>query len=114
MSVHVSGRQGASKTLIGMDADPSSPLNKAIRAHGNAAEYVPLLIVLFLYFNTVGAGAWVEWTVVALTLCRVLHAAGMLMSADLNRPHPLRIIGALGTYLGGFALGIALLLSTAS
>jgi uncharacterized protein len=28
--------------------DPSSGLFKAIRVHGNAAEYVPTLIVLFL------------------------------------------------------------------
>jgi len=73
-----------------------------------------LLIVLFLYFNTLGASAWVEWTAIAVTLCRMLHAAGMLMSADLNRPHPLRFIGALGTYLGGFSLGIALLRSVRS
>jgi hypothetical protein len=35
----------------------------------------------------------------------------MLMTRSFNGPpHPLRAIGALGTYVGGVALGIALLL----
>jgi uncharacterized membrane protein YecN with MAPEG domain len=34
-------------------------LNKAIRAHGNASEYIPLFIVLFLYFSISGASIWV-------------------------------------------------------
>jgi hypothetical protein len=35
----------------------------------------------------------------------------MLMTeAFAGPPHPLRSIGATGTYLGGFALGVALLL----
>jgi hypothetical protein len=35
----------------------------------------------------------------------------MLWSQSFNRPpHPLRAVGALGTYIGGFALGLALLL----
>ena len=58
----------------------------------------------------VGIG-WITWVVVAVTVCRVLHALGMLMSADFNGPpHPLRAIGALGTYIGGLALGVALLM----
>jgi hypothetical protein len=33
------------------------------------------------------------------------------MSEGFNRaPHPLRAVGALGTYVGGLALGIALLM----
>jgi uncharacterized membrane protein YecN with MAPEG domain len=82
-----------------------------VRAHGNAAEYIPIFVALFLYFLLSGAGGWITWVVIGVTVSRVLHALGMLMTADFNGPpHPLRSIGALGTYIGGFALGVALLM----
>ena len=111
LSVHVSMTRGRTKTGIGTGNDPSGPLSKAVRAHGNAAEYVPIFVALFLYFLMSGAGAWITWVIVIITISRVLHAMGMLMTANFNGPpHPLRAVGAMGTYLGGFALGIALLM----
>ena len=111
LSLYVSMMRGRTKTGIGTGTDPSGPLNKAVRAHGNAAEYVPIFVALFLYFLMSGAGGWITWVVVIVTICRVLHALGMLMTTNFNAPpHPLRAIGATGTYLGGFALGIALLM----
>ena len=53
------------------DAD----LTKAIRAHGNAAEYIPLFVALFLYFHSVQAGALMAGFAIAATLSRVLHAS---------------------------------------
>ena len=38
---------------------------------------------------------------ILVTACSYLHALGMLMSASLEQAHPLRAVGALGTYLGG-------------
>lgn len=111
LSVHVSMTRGRTKTGIGTGNDPSAPLSKAVRAHGNAAEYVPIFVALFLYFLMSGASGWITWVVVIVTISRVLHAMGMLMTANFNGPpHPLRAVGAMGTYLGGFALGIALLM----
>src|SRR5215471_8466397 len=66
-----------------MPTDPTSPLLIAIRAHGNAAEYVPALIVLFLL---VGARthAWVAIPlIVGATAARLLHAYGMLTAPSL-------------------------------
>jgi len=114
LSLNVSLTRQRTKTGIGTGADPSGPLNKAVRAHGNAAEYVPIFVTLFLYFVLAGAGGWITWVVVIITISRVLHAMGMLLTRSFNAPpHPLRGIGAAGTYLGGFALGIALLMRVA-
>jgi uncharacterized membrane protein YecN with MAPEG domain len=80
-------------------------LNKAIRAHGNAAEYIPLYIVLFLYMSTSPASLWVVAVAVIATVSRFLHAAGMFLAPGTGKPHPLRFLGALGTYATLFALG---------
>jgi uncharacterized membrane protein YecN with MAPEG domain len=113
LALNVSLTRRKTKTGIGAGNDPAGPMNKAVRAHGNAAEYIPIFVALFLYFLLAGAGGWITWVVVIVTVSRVLHALGMLMSESFNRPpHPLRAIGALGTYVGGFALGVALLMLT--
>ena len=80
-------------------------LAKAIRAHGNAAEYIPLYVVLFLYLSASPPGTWVVAVAVVATLSRFSHAAGMLLAPTTGRPHPLRFLGAFGTYATLFALG---------
>ena len=111
LALNVSLTRRRTKTGIGSGNDPAGPMSKAVRAHGNAAEYVPIFVALFLYFLLSGAGGWIAWMAIIVTVCRVLHALGMLMSKDFNSPpHPLRAIGALGTYIGGLAFGVALLI----
>ncbi len=111
LALNVSLTRRRTKTGIGSGDDPAGPMSKAVRAHGNAAEYVPIFVALFLYFLLSGAGGWIAWMAIIVTVCRVLHALGMLMSENFNSPpHPLRAIGALGTYIGGLAFGVALLI----
>lgn len=100
----VSLRRGQTDIITGMESDPTSSLNKAVRAHGNAAEYVPILAVLALYLGTQSPAAWVEWSIIVAAVSRYLTAIGFLTCATLARPHPLKAIGALGTYLAGIAL----------
>jgi len=38
-----------------------------------------------------------------------LHAAGMVFPESLAKPNPMRFVGALGTYLTGIMLAVALL-----
>jgi uncharacterized protein len=110
LALNVSRTRGRTSTGIGSGADPSGPLNKAVRAHGNAAEFIPIFVALFLYFLVSGARGWLAWVAVGVTLARLLHAAGMLMTRDFGRrPHPLRVLGALGTYVGGLIFGVTLL-----
>jgi uncharacterized protein len=90
--------------------DPRDLLCKVVRAHGNTAEYAPFLAAVMLYLGSQPPAAWVTWVMVAITACRYLIVAGILLSPTLARPHPLRFVGALGTYLGGLALSFALLI----
>ena len=110
LALNVSRMRGATKTGIGSGEDPSGPLNKAVRAHGNAAEYIPIFVALFLYLLLSGTGGWLEWVAVIITVSRILQAMGLLMTTTFNAPpHPLRAIGSLGTYIGGFILGTMLI-----
>ena len=61
-----------------------------------------------LYLNSVAPGRFVVGLAVAVVVCRLMHAAGMFFTPSVNERHPLRFIGALGTYFCLFALGGAL------
>ena len=56
LALNVSLTRQRTKTGIGTGSDLSGPLNKAVRAHGNAAEYVPVFVTLFLYSPDVRCG----------------------------------------------------------
>lgn len=110
-------QRGSSKTIsYGAPLDPTSAMAKAQRAHGNSAEYAALLIGLFLVtgFAYTGRdlGALVTWTMIAVTVSRFVHAAGFLLCETLEKPHALKAVGALVTYLGSLVLA-ALTLSKA-
>ena len=89
-----------------MPTDPADRLLIAQRAHGNAAEYVPTLIVLLVVCSTLTDGWWLDVLAVMATAARYVHAAGMLTSRTLATHGPLRDAGASFTYLSGIALGV--------
>ena len=102
-------QRGSSNTIAyGAPLEPTSAMAKAQRAHGNSAEYAGLLIALFLVtgFAYTGRdlGGLVTWTIVAVTTSRFIHALGFLICSTLEKPHILKAIGALITYLGGLIL----------
>jgi uncharacterized membrane protein YecN with MAPEG domain len=86
--------------------DPADPLLIAIRAHGNAAEYIPTMLVLLLVCSTLTDSWLVDALAVAAFVVRTTHAIGMLTSKSMASHGPLRDIGALGTYVVGLAIGI--------
>ena len=99
----------------GETLSPESGLAKAIRAHGNASEYAGVIIGLILatimIVTMTEEGQWPIWTtytIIAVTAARWLHALGCLSCKTLAKPHPLKAIGAIVTYLGGAALAIGL------
>jgi uncharacterized protein len=88
-----------------LPTDPSSPLFKAIRAHGNATEYVPTLVVLFLLVGARSPAIVAIPLIVGATAARLLHAYGMLSARTLAAESAPRLAGAIGTY--GFGVGLA-------
>jgi uncharacterized membrane protein YecN with MAPEG domain len=94
---------------IGHEASPIHPLYRAVRAHGNTAEYAPFLGLLFLWFAVRTQPGWIEVTIVIATAARFLLVAGLLWGKSLEKPNPARFLGALLTYLCGLALVIGLI-----
>jgi uncharacterized membrane protein YecN with MAPEG domain len=89
-----------------MPTDPADPLLIAQRAHGNASEYVPTLIALFLVTAWTAPSPWTVGLIVAATLARLLHAAAMLTSGNLAKESAPRMVGAMATYAFGLALAV--------
>jgi uncharacterized protein len=92
--------------------EPTDVLLVAVRAHGNATEYVPTLAVLILLVGARDPAAWMVATFVAAAVARYVHAVGIFTAGDLARQTPLRVAGAMGTYLCGVLLVAAALWQT--
>ncbi len=90
--------------------DPADQLFKRIRAHANTAEYAPMLAILMLVAANRNPAIWVLWTMGIATASRYLLVAGVLMSSTLDKPHPLRFLGALVTYITGVILSVAIVI----
>jgi uncharacterized protein len=87
--------------------DPASPLLIAVRAHGNAAEYIPALIVLFLLVGARSPAAVAIPLIAGATAARVVHAYGLLTAPSMAAQTRGRLAGAMGTYVFGVALAVA-------
>jgi len=96
-------------TGSGHSSDPADLLHKVIRAHGNTAQFAPFLAVLFLYFGARNPSTAIVSMMVGATACRFLSVIGLIAWPTMAKPNPVRFIGALGTYLLGAGLSIALL-----
>ena len=103
------GKQGP-HTIIGTPSDPTDRLHKIIRAHGNTAEYAPMLAILIYVAALQGAATWVLWMMWIATVGRYLIAIGLVIGPSLEKPHVLRMAGATATYIAGIGLTIAVLI----
>ncbi len=107
LGANVSRERGSViKTQHEAEADPTSSLRKAIRAHGNCIEYVPMLSVLIL---AVGLRSpllplWAAALMVVAVASRYIHAAGVLTGESVYKGNALKAAGAVGTYLTGIIL----------
>jgi uncharacterized membrane protein YecN with MAPEG domain len=93
-------RQGIGPGMVG-----DATFIRLQRAHGNAVEHAPILLLALLLLELLGAGPS-ELTVfgVAIVVSRAAHAAGII-----QRPrHPLHIVGAALTYTLEVAMAFVL------
>ena len=80
-------------------------IHRAIRAHGNAAEHVPILLAgVFAMAVEDFDGRWVLGAGIAAILSRLAHGVGMLTDIKVIR---IRFYATILTYSTMFATGIA-------
>jgi uncharacterized membrane protein YecN with MAPEG domain len=85
------------------------PLQRAIRVHGNATEYLPLTLILLLLFEINGGSTvLLHGFGLALIIARVLHAYGLYRTSGNSLG---RSVGAGLTWLVILALSLADLVS---
>jgi uncharacterized membrane protein YecN with MAPEG domain len=83
-------------TKVSLGAGESSKLERAIRTHGNFIEYVPFVLLLMWFIETLTLSANVVfWLGSILLIARVSHAFGMFYPKQLMI---LRQLGTLATF----------------
>jgi len=98
LSAYVSVLRGKYKTKLGDNAEPE--VLRAVRAQGNAAEYIAVLLLMLFFAEMLGGNRTVLHVVGGLILlARVLHAYGILATSQ-----AVRIAGAGINYLVLFGL----------
>jgi uncharacterized membrane protein YecN with MAPEG domain len=111
LGLATSVQRGRSERISGTSGDPADPLHKMVRAHGNTAEFAPMLAILIFLVGRTEPSIWGQVFMIGATVSRYSLALGLLLSPTLDRPQPLRFLGALGTYVFGAGLCVLLLLS---
>ncbi|PYE32040.1 hypothetical protein DFP83_10749 [Idiomarina fontislapidosi] len=94
---------------VGIGTNKVEELQRAVRAHGNFIEYVPLMLLMFalIEFNGVGS-TWVYALGGVLTVARIAHALGLSSSAGVSLPRTIGVAGTFGVLLlqAGILIGI--------
>ena len=89
--------RGRWRAKAGIGDGGDTTLGRAIRAHGNNTEYVPILLLLLLGLEF---GAWPAWLLhafgIAVTAGRVTHGIGLNRSSGTS---PGRAIGMLTAWI---------------
>ena len=89
MGIRVSLTRGKEKVDLG-DGGKDAML-RAIRIHGNAAEYIPISLILLFFLEMQGSAHWfLHVCGITLVVSRLLHMQGLMQSAALT---PGRLVG---------------------
>lgn len=75
--------RGRYRTKAALGSGGDAGLERAIRAHANFAEYVPLALILVALAELQGAGSWLVHLLGAVLLAgRTIHAFGISREAE--------------------------------
>ncbi len=92
------------KFKVGINDGGNKDLAKAIRVHGNFAEYVPIALILLASYELNGASAMMLHVLgAALVVGRVLHVIGLTKTIGLSIQ---RQVGMLSTFFVMLVLAI--------
>ncbi len=92
------------KFKVGINDGGNKDLAKAIRVHGNFAEYVPITLILLASYELNGASAMMLHVLgAALVVGRVLHVIGLTKTIGLSIQ---RQVGMLSTFFVILVLAI--------
>lgn len=92
------------KHRVGIGDGDNEALAKAIRVHGNFAEYVPLALILFACYELSGASEVMLHLLGGLLVVgRILHVIGLSKSIGTSKQ---RQIGMLSTFFVILALSV--------
>lgn len=96
------------KYKIGINHGQEKELARAIRVHGNFAEYVPLALFLILLLELNQTADWLLHIFGSmLFIGRILHALGLDKSAGTSIPRFIGMILTFLTILGASVINIA-------
>lgn len=85
------------KYRIGLLDEGNDHLRRAMRVHGNAIEYIPIVLILFAIAETNALPIFLlHITGILLVGCRLGHAWGLSHSAGISKG---RYFGTLGTWI---------------
>lgn len=106
LAVRVIRLRRSTRVPLGAGSDPI--LERAIRVHGNFAEYVPLALVLMLLTELAGTPARLLAVVgLALVVGRAVHAYGV---SQRDETHRLRTVGMALTFATVIVLALTCLI----
>jgi uncharacterized membrane protein YecN with MAPEG domain len=89
-------------------------MNRRMRAHGNFAEYVPLILLLTAFFEGLGGSpSVVRILLIALTIARLMHPVGMVAPANSLQQYAFRATSVIATITILAAVAILVLLRLA-
>jgi len=106
----VSSLRVRNDVVHGSSNDPEDILHKTMRAHSNTMEYAPFIALLIYILGQSPQPAWVIWCMMLVTASRYSFAIGMIFPKTLAKRNPPRLLGAMGTYIFGLGLCVALLI----
>ena len=94
------------------DSGDEVMLNKAVRAHGNNIEYVPITLIGLALLAMTGATAQtISILGGTLVVARVSHAYGITRP---TMPNPFGYVGNIGTWLIMLCIAVSLIMSAVS
>ena len=109
LSILVSVLRVRERTMFGSSLDIQSWLYRSMRAQGNAAEYLAVIVPVLLFFSVAHGDLLAWWFAPLVVATRVLHSLGILLASSMSKPHVFRAIAGGVTYFILIRMGIVLM-----